>query len=385
MPTFVPKPEAAGRALIELHKGDLTLANLSFSSEGATRPRHWVLVEDSLLAIRHCRFRDPAPNAGASTSDVGASIAFIARGTAPIPPRVGPFEKETDRPSARLKNCVIWTAGEAISAEVGRGVIDLENCLILSGGPAVTLLPQQVDRDKFEADLVMERCTIAVEDRTECPARPPGRRPDGSVPPLARLVPTMRLPPDADGRGTGRVAPGRRRRDGPGRPVLAVDIRRLRGQPPFPGLPIGALQPADIPPADLKKQWTDLWGAHHTRGDQGPIARRSSDTFIRYKERPKPGRVTPTSLELDTQAQKDMGVDFKNLPLDPTRGVTDRDDLGLRGEYRPVEPPIVHGSSVMMADPIDFELHPIHEDEPPWFPPRTSSAGWSSRSTAPRT
>jgi eukaryotic-like serine/threonine-protein kinase len=309
MPTFFPKPEAADRALIELHKGDLAIDSLAFSSEGATRPRHWILVEDSVLAIRHCRFRDP----GASSSTVGSSIAFVARGTAPIPPRVGPLVSSTDRPTARLKDCLIWTGSDAISAEVGRGVVDLQNCLILSGGPAVTLLPQQVDRNKFEADLVLDRCTFAV-DKSTILLGPWHGDPAGPTRPW--LVWTRRcvFPKPHQTQGSGallQVDP-----DAMARGALfwqssfdAYDVSRFLASTGPP--------PSVIPATDLKKQWLDLWGAHHTRGDQGPNARRSSDTVIHFKEKLKTGRIFPGNLEVDQNLQKDMGVNFKNLPSAP--------------------------------------------------------------------
>src|SRR6202044_946797 len=99
---------SAGRAMFELHGGDLAIANLGFGP-GAARPKHWVLSEDGILAIRHCYFRETGPaNASAPTPEAGPSIVFVAKGTAPIPPRTGPLEKETNRPIARLKDSLIW-------------------------------------------------------------------------------------------------------------------------------------------------------------------------------------------------------------------------------------------------------------------------------------
>jgi hypothetical protein len=329
MPTFVPKPGSSGRTMIELHGGDLAIANLSFSTEGAPRPRHWVLSEDGLLAIRHCRFRDPAPNASASTSDVGPLIVFIAKGTAPISPRVGPLVKETDRPTARLKNCLIWTASDAISASVGRGVVDLENCLIISAGPAVTLLPADVARDKFEADLILDRCTIAV-DRTSVLLGPLAGDPTGPSRPW--LVSSRRC---AFPRTQMAGAPGA---------LLQVDVDAMaRGVLFWQSssdyydshrfLAPTALPPATSTSVDIKKQWYDVWGVEHTKMDQGPTLRRN-EVVLRYKEKdkPKPGRVVPTALELD-KAIKDVGVEFKDLPL-TTRGST-TDTAPTRGTTGP--------------------------------------------------
>ncbi len=311
MPTFVPKPGSAGRAMFELHGGDLAIANLGFST-GAIRPKHWVLSEDGILAIRRCWFREPAPtNASGAAPGVGPLISFVAKGTAPIPPRIGPLVKETDRPTVRLHNTLIWTSGEAISAEVGRGVVDLSNCLIISGGPAITLLPRDVARDKFEADLILDRCTIAT-DKTSIvlgalagdpagPSRPwlvwtrrcafPRTQPPGGAGAL------LQVDPDAMARGALFWQSN----------FDAYEVSRFLASTGPP--------PANIPPTDIKKQWIDIWGAEHTKGDQGPTARRN-ETVLRYKdkERPKPGKVVPAALELDKEASEGDGRRFQGPP-----------------------------------------------------------------------
>jgi serine/threonine protein kinase len=308
MPTFVPTSEGAGRAMFELHGGDLAIANLGFSSEKSTRPQHWVLSEDGILALKHCWFRDP--NTGGSAPAVGPLIAFVAKGTAPIAPRIGPLVKETDRPTARLKDCLIWTTGEAISAEVGRGAVDLENCMIISGGTAITLLPRDVARDKFEADLVLDRCTIAV-DKTAILLGPLAGDPTGPARPWLVWSRRCAFPRTQPAGGAGallQVDP-----DAMARGVLfwqstfdAYDSLHL--------LASTGPQPASQPSADVRKQWMDIWGADHTRGDQGPTARRN-ETVLRYKDRekPKPGKVTPTTIEID-KGVTDHGVDFKDIP-----------------------------------------------------------------------
>jgi serine/threonine-protein kinase len=313
MPTFVPKPGSTGRSMIELRGGDLAIANLGFSTEGAQRPEHWISVEDGILGIRHCRFRDsgpaPAPTAVPSTS--GALIAFVARGTAPIPPRAGPLVKETNRPTARLQHTALWTTGPALGAEVGRGSVALDDCLVISGGPAFTLLPADVDRDRFEADLVLDRCTVAV-DRTSVLLGPLSGEPKGPSRPW--LVSTRRsaFPRTQPVGGAGALF--QTDPDALARGSLfwqsSFDVYDV-----YHFLAPTGPAPANQPATDIKKQWLDLWGEAHTKGDQGPTARRS-ETSLRYKERdrPKPGKVVPTALELDKAIHPDLGADFNNLP-----------------------------------------------------------------------
>lgn len=306
---FVPAPGDHGRAMFELIGGDLAVANLAFTSDASNRPRHWFRIEDGLFAMRHCRLRDASP----AVAGLGAAVSFIARKASPIPSRAGPLTSATDRPIARIKNSLIWTGGDAISAEMGRGIVDLENCLIISGGPAITLLPQRVGRDKFEADLIMDRCTIA-DDRTGILLGPWPGEPEGPDRPW--LVATrhcvfprtqvggagglLLVDPDAMARGT----------------LFWQSFSDTYEVARF--LATTGPQPAGVPAADLKKQWIDLWGEHHTRGDRGPDPRRFQHVLTyRDKERPRPGKVTPQSLELDPKVHKDLGVDLKSLPQPP--------------------------------------------------------------------
>ena len=315
MATFTPTPDAAGRSMIEVRGGDLALGNLAFGSDGVVRPKHWVRVEDGILAIRHCKFRD----LGGIDPAVGAVISFIAPGSTPIAPRAGPLKAPTDYPTARLLNCLVWTGGDAIAAEVGRGVVHLENCLIISGGPAITLLPANVPREKFEADLVLERCTVA-DDRVGIALGPwPG---DPAGPSRPWLVSTRSC-----------LFP-KTQREGALSAMLLVDpVAFARGVLTWhsygDAYEVGRFLASSVPlpatttpPADIKRQWVELWGIHHTRGDRGPDPRRI-EHVVRYKdkERPRPGKVFPSSLELDQKvtAMKELGVDFKDLPPPPAR------------------------------------------------------------------
>ncbi len=221
-------------------------------------------------------------------------IAFVAKGTAPIAPRVGPLVKETDRPTARLVESLIWTAGDAISAEVGRGAVDLENCLIISGGPAFTLLPARRLPRQVRGRPVLERCTIA-DDKTSVLLGP------WPATPRVRPAPGWSRP-------GGAPSPGRRPPEGPGPCSRSIPTRwpgascsGSRASTPTiasTSSPRPALQPANLPSSDVKKQWIDLWGAEHTQGDKGPTPRRN-ETVLRYKDRekPKPGKVVPAALE----------------------------------------------------------------------------------------
>jgi serine/threonine-protein kinase len=104
-------------AMIELRGGDLSLTNIVLVSDASKRPKHWICVEDGLLALKGCRIRDP----GGPQPAVGPLVAFRARTSDPIPARSGPFLQPVDRPICSMKNCILWAGANAVEAELGRG------------------------------------------------------------------------------------------------------------------------------------------------------------------------------------------------------------------------------------------------------------------------
>ncbi len=313
MPTFSPADTTPGRSLIEVQGGDLTLADLAFVGDGSRRPDHWVLARGGVLAIRHCRFRDP----GLADPRVGAIIAFEAAGVDPMAPVGGPLIQATDRPSAILKDCLIWAGGDGVSAELARGLVQLENSLVIAGGAAITLRPLEAASDRFEADLVLERCTIADEKSGIVLRASPGAR----TPDRPWLITTRSC-----------IFPKTQRDTSGG--LLEVDPETFaRGNLFWQSfgdayevgrfLAASGPQPSAGPAAaDLKRHWVDLWGSEHTRGDRGPDPRHN-DRVVRYKDKdhPKPGRSFPLVFELDPKlpASKDLGVNFRELPAPPAR------------------------------------------------------------------
>lgn len=304
VPIFVAAQ--SGVALIELHGGDLALENLGFAGDGAFRTRHWLRVQDGWLGVRRCRYRDPAAEPAA------AAIAFVASGTDRPEPRVGPFKAAPDRPLARLVDCWIWTTGDAVSAELGRGVVDLKNCVVVAGPAAFRLQAASTGSVPPEADLVLENCTVADD----------------------RFGVAFDLGPDAAPRFGRPWAVFTRSSIFP---RIARDNGALLGVDPR-GFAVGGLfwqssndlyevnrfiGPADLAAgpsssADLKRHWADVWGVIHTRGDRGPDPRKTERIIrLRDKDRPRTTRPTPAQLELEPNAHPGQGADFKRLPPFP--------------------------------------------------------------------
>src|SRR5262249_34062120 len=123
---------------------------------------HLIRVTDGHLLLRQCRLTAP----GVVQAGGGNLVAFRAAGTRPLEPRPLPGcppDRTVDRPVGRLVDCLLLPGGAAGTAELGRGAGAMENCVVGSGRDTLVLRPQRVARDRFEADLWLDRCTIVAE------------------------------------------------------------------------------------------------------------------------------------------------------------------------------------------------------------------------------
>ena len=306
VPVFYPgKP---GLALIEARRADLALTHIGFSNEVPTRTRHWIRVEDGLLALDRCRYRDRTTTPETPT----AAIVLTSRAPNPLPPRIGSFQAASDRLLASLKDCWINTTGEAIQAEVRRGVIRLENCLVLAGEAAFRLKPVFDPSSGLEADLILESCTVLAEHMGvafdvaagsgDFAGRPFLILTRGSVFPRSWREGGILLGVDPSDFARGAVF-WQSSND-------TYEVSRFLA-------PLGP-DNTSVGSADLKRHWIDLWGILHTRGDRGPDSRKSDRVLtFRDKDRPRSVRPNLNQLELDSKAHKDQGVDFRSLPPIP--------------------------------------------------------------------
>ena len=176
-PAWSPREGATGTALIELQGGALVLSNLIASAhEKTARLEH----------LDSCRGRAPGslelpahrlrafPRTRRETL-----IAFRSASTQPRPPTLDEplFSFAIDRPVCRLVDCVLITGGRALQAELGRGLVALSQCAVAAGGTAIELKPANVARHRFDADLVLDRCTLTSERTIVACVRWPGLAP----------------------------------------------------------------------------------------------------------------------------------------------------------------------------------------------------------------
>src|SRR5205823_10002587 len=122
---WTPRAGATGAALFEVRGGDLTIAGAWLARTRPDGLRHLVRVEDGHLTLTRCTLTTPM----AVAPDFGGLVAFRAAGTGPLPGR----SAAADRPACRLDGCVLIGGGTAVTAELGRGVVALNQCALASG------------------------------------------------------------------------------------------------------------------------------------------------------------------------------------------------------------------------------------------------------------
>lgn len=250
-------------------------------------------------------------------------VLFRAAGTKPLASRTGPFLSPTDRPTCCLADCLLMAVGgEAIAAELGRGVVSLTNTAILSegDGPAIVLRPQKVARPRFEADLHLDHCSIAAERALVQIGPWPGTDPGPARPWLVSSYRSAFFEVAERGRRGSVLL--RSLGDG-------LEHGALNWQADGDGYDLGYFTASgpDDPAAsrqrpDVKAMWVDFWGARHVRNVVGPNPRKDRDgSSILTKDRLRPGALTPDDIKLDAKAHPDLGVDLRLLPTSWSRTV----------------------------------------------------------------
>jgi serine/threonine-protein kinase len=316
-PEWIMPPKTAGEALISVKGGDLVLTGVEMVRDAAARLKVLIRVEDGHLVVNHCRLRsDPRYGAAERNAPGGGLIDFHAPTTRPLADRPGPFDKPFDKPVCRILDSVLITSGDALSADLGRGTIALTQCAVAAGN-AFVLAPAKVARARFEADLLIERCTIAAEKAFVTLGPWPGSTPGPDRPWLVisrdSAYMTSYTPPSRES------------------VLLKVEPHSLAQGSLFWQGHNDAYEVtnftarADKPLAinahpDVYRQWISVWGGNHFRNATGPTARASRT--VRLQGQLKAGNVTPGELALDPndhpgRSELDLGVDLRRLQVTP--------------------------------------------------------------------
>jgi|GEM_PF-1350723 len=307
-------PGASGAALIDVRGGDLVLSEVRLNRDGSSALKHLVRVESGHLVLNRCWLVAP----GTVEAGGGGLISYKAASTQPLTNGHSPFVPSPDRFFCRVIDTLLMTGGDAISAELGRGSLALTQCAIAAGTNAITLRPAKVARDRFDAGLTLEHCTVVAERTFVSLGTWPG---DGLGPnrPLvvfsrdsafisgydrgARDAVLLRVEPDSLDRG---LLLWQSTND-------AFDVFVFTGRTDS-GLPSNRF-------ADVHRQWIDLWGDSHMHAVTGATRNGSNTIFsTRLYGRLHSNNVAPGDLALDAsyspgRAKLDVGTDLSRLQI----------------------------------------------------------------------
>jgi serine/threonine-protein kinase len=212
--------------------------------------------------------------------------------------------------------------GDALTADLGRGTVGLVNTAVLAegDGAALALRPQKVARARFDADLVLDRCSIAAETSMMRLGPWPGSDPGPARPWLVSSRKSAFFEVAARGRRSSVL-------------LRSLDFGLAHGALAWQGDGDGydlayftASGPGDPPASrqrpDVKALWVDLWGTRHVRNAVGPNPRKDRDGgSILTRDRLRPGALTVDDLRLDAKAHPDLGADLLQLPTSRSRAV----------------------------------------------------------------
>jgi serine/threonine-protein kinase len=320
---WIAAPSAAGEALLDASGADLTLIGVQLARNGGSRLKSLIRVEDGRLALDNCRLQAPW---NVETGG-GRLIHFRAATTRVLPPIRGENAAGSaqELPVARLRDCILVTGGDAVTAELGLGVVALDNCAVASGLSAFVLLPQAVSRKRFAADLWLDRCNVLTDGDVVRVGPWRGKEPGPDRPWLmstsqsaflsahagtrtSRQAVLLRIDPAALAQGT---AFWQADRD-------AFDVAHfLTGD--------GASALADRK-TDTQRDWIDFWGRSHALNVWGPSRTDPGASGISLAKRPQSGAMTPANFAINKVAGRARyaGADLSRLgivpPAPPPRG-----------------------------------------------------------------
>jgi serine/threonine-protein kinase len=322
VPTWSPATTAGGTPLIEVHGGDLVLSRVQLTANPAAPSKPLILVEDGHLVLHACRLTAPGEPARAG----GELVAFRAVGTKPLVAKEwpGPFETKADRPVLRAVDSVLIASGDAISAELGRGLIALSHCAVISRGTGLGLIPSNVARSRFDSDLWLDHCSLAAEKNFVQVGPWLGAAPGPDRP---WLISTQ------DCAFLGKFQPPSREsvllRVAPTAMSMGVPFWQGSGDA-FDVINFTArtdATPTTNPFPDVRRQWMNLWGPNHF----GSVTRPSitGTSSVHTLSRLRPGRIDVADLKLDPdyhpgRSTLAVGADLSRLPVPPPTARGDR-------------------------------------------------------------
>jgi serine/threonine-protein kinase len=312
--SWSPAEDATGRALIELHGGTLFLSELRLVADAKASLESLVRAEDANLVLRRCHLLAPS-GSEARTPRLISFVSKASKGRGQVVASDGVLARDPDRPFCLLDQCTVITEGAALQAEVGRGLVAIEHSAISAGTDALQLDPVSIPADAFEADLVLEHCTISSEANIVRLGPLPGDLPGPDRPWLVsssntvflasydRITETVLLRADEVAMAAG-VLFWQENND-----IIQTDSLVAAGE-----------SPPSSRSGDVVLYWTNVWGNNHIRGVLGTRLR-SSQPYVRLYAPLRTGKVRPSDLLLDPSYHPgrpglDVGANFSPQDLD---------------------------------------------------------------------
>lgn len=307
--------EVTGEALISVKRAELSITGARLTGTPKSGLPVLISVNHGNLTLDKCQLIGPA----GEESVGGGLIAFRSDGTRPFPARgaIG------DRSSCVITNCVLMTGGDALSIDLGSGLVTLSNCGIVSGSNALVLIPQPVRRDRFDADLVLDRCTIAAFENLVVLKGWTGLPPGPDRPWV--LKSSDCLFSDAfqrAGQSQSRGVLLRTQVDGLAKGVLAWESSRdVYDLTLFTAG--GDAKPLSVSRSDVRRAWVDLWGPRHIETPSGFTPGGTIPAARFLVDRLKPLELEPGDLALDPSYPRgrksmDVGADLAKMGIAPT-------------------------------------------------------------------
>ncbi len=307
-PSWQPGAESRGRALFELHGGTLMLSQVRLRADESAAVDCLIQVEDGDLILHRCQLAAPA----GTEARTPRLVEFSAASTRPRSTiaHSGLFASEPDRPVCIILESTLITGGSALQATLGRGLVAISQSALAAGIDAIEMIPAAVARARFNADLVLDHCTLASEANIIRLGAWQGRDPGPDRPWLVtsrncaflgsydrRVSETVALRVDEEAMAHGTVF-----WQGSGD---AVDVAAFTA---------AVDEPVASRTRDVGFQWVNFWGSNHQTEITGPRSG-SNLPSVRLFEPLKPGRVEPSDLILDpsyhlSRPQLDVGADL---------------------------------------------------------------------------
>jgi serine/threonine-protein kinase len=185
-------------------------------------------------------------------------------------------------------------SGGGIRAELGRGLVVLSQSAMATADDAIDLVPANVARARFGADLILDQCTLASETNIVRLGPWPGRGPGPDRPWLISSTQCAFLG-TYDRRGSMTVL---LRADEEALAHGIVFWQGSRDAIEVEAFTAVGSEPPPSRPRDVVYQWVNFWGSNHMRDIRGPRTG-SNQAAVRLVERLRSGHVDPSDLILD--------------------------------------------------------------------------------------